>query len=318
MEMLIVSDETKGGLDPINNFRAKGGLNPLTSYTVDLVYPGGDAPKLSSSIKRRELLGLLRDQPTKPWVRRIRGETLLEPGAGPYVIGLTGGICSGKSTIRKDLEDRGIETIDCDKIGHEVYQPGGPAYKLVVEEFGEGVVSEDGTINRRALGGIVFSDPSKLARLNELVWPCIAAVAKERISVAKGDLIVVEAAVMLEAGWNVMVDEVWLMTVSPSEAISRLVERNKFTPEEAEKRLRSQMSNTERCAKADVVICSDWERTVTQGFLDTAWQSLQDRIALYRTCCDMEVRRANLFSVSQPQLSKIHSTWCPMEPISPY
>ena len=284
LELLIVSQETAGAVSFINNARVERGLNELQSYCVDLVTPTDTPEKVSSSILRKEMLGKLVGGKSIPWLRRDGKKSDLVPHKFPYVIGLTGGICSGKSTISNYLKDKGFETIDCDKIGHQVYQPNGPAYQLLIDEFGEEIVGEDGSINRRALGGIVFSAESKMKRLNEIVWPCIANAVKAVIESSSSELIVVEAAVMLEAGWQTFVDEVWVMTVSPDEAIKRLSERNKLSTEDAEKRLKSQMTNTERCSHADIIVCSDWEQSVTRSFIDTAWEGLSERIEYYKIC----------------------------------
>jgi phosphopantetheine adenylyltransferase/dephospho-CoA kinase len=286
LELLIVSEETVGAVKMINNARAVNGFTELPSYCVDLITPKNtqDPEKVSSSNLRREMLGKLVDGKSITWLRRHSGTSTLSPSRLPYVIGLTGGICSGKSTISNYLKDRGAETIDCDIVGHQVYQPDGPAYELLIGEFGKIIVSEDGSINRRELGKIVFSDESKMKKLNEIVWPCIANTVKTIIEKSSSELIVVEAAVMLEAGWQNFVDEVWVMTVSPEEAIKRLTERNKLSLEDAEKRLNSQMTNTERCTHADIIVCSDWEHSVTQCFIDKACVGLAERIKYFKVC----------------------------------
>ena len=99
----------------------------------------------------------------------------------PYVIGLTGGIASGKSAISKRLEKFGAKTINCDLLGHLAYTPGKKAYHQIIETFGPEVLASDGTINRKALGPIVFADKSKLVELNNIVWPEIANLVQEKI-----------------------------------------------------------------------------------------------------------------------------------------
>ena len=284
LEVLVVSRETAGAVDFINNARSERGLNELKSYCVDLVVPNEASEKLSSSNRRKDMLGELVNRNDIPWLRRYDKTSSLTANKLPYVIGLTGGICSGKSTISAYLKDKDVQTIDCDKIGHQVYQPGGPAYQLLIDEFGSVIVGEDGSINRRELGKIVFSDESKMKRLNEIVWPCIADSVKEIIESSSSELIVVEAAVMLEAGWQSFVDEVWVMTVSPDEAIKRLSERNKLSAEDAERRLKSQMTNSERCSYADIIVCSDWEPAVTRSFIDKAWEGLTERVEYFKIC----------------------------------
>src|SRR5512145_1043887 len=118
------------------------------------------------------------------------------------IVGLTGGIGAGKSTVAAILAELGARVIDADRIGHEVYRPGSEGFRRVVGAFGPGIVAADGTIDRRALGAIVFGDPAALARLNALVHPLIAEELSRRIAEARagGDAgpIVIEAAVLLE------------------------------------------------------------------------------------------------------------------------
>ncbi|KAL5271504.1 hypothetical protein ACHWQZ_G001944 [Mnemiopsis leidyi] len=284
LDLLVVSSETAGAVSFINKARLERGLNELQSYCVDLVVPNESSEKLSSSNLRKDMLGKLNDRDDIPWLRRYNKTSTLAANKLPYVVGLTGGICSGKSTISAYLKEKDVQTVDCDKIGHQVYQPGGPAYQLLIDEFGAVIVGADGLIDRRELGKIVFSDGSKMKRLNEIVWPCIADSVKEIIESSTSELIIVEAAVMLEAGWQTFVDEVWVMTVSPDKAIKRLSERNKLSVEDAEKRLKSQMTNSERCANADIIVCSDWEHAVTRSFINKAWEGLTERVEYFKIC----------------------------------
>lgn len=174
------------------------------------------------------------------------------------VIGLTGGIGSGKTTVGKMLAERlGYAIIDADKVGHSVYAPGTEGFTKVVEAFGSGIVAADGTIDRKALGRIVFSDRAALQRLNSIVWPLIARRLRELVQemLAEGRrIVVIEAAVLIEAEWQGQVDEVWVVTASPETAIQRLMARNGLSEEDARKRLSSQLSNEERCKHATVVL----------------------------------------------------------------
>ena len=144
----------------------------------------------------------------------------MSTSAGP-IVGLTGGIGSGKSTVAAILAELGARVIDADRIGHDVYRPGTPGFDRVVEAFGRGVVAADGTIDRRALGAIVFADPAARARLNAIVHPLIAGDLAGTIARARADgfagPIVIEAAILLEAGWRSLVDRVWVVT-APADA----------------------------------------------------------------------------------------------------
>ncbi|HEY8490008.1 MAG TPA: dephospho-CoA kinase, partial [Dehalococcoidia bacterium] len=127
-------------------------------------------------------------------------------------IGLTGGIASGKSTISRMLADRGAVIIDADRLGHEAYRPGTPAYRRVVEAFGPEIVGPNGEIDRAKLGARVFGNPEQMKRLTDIVWPAIRELARERIEAERRRgtrVVVLEAAVLVEAGWFDLVDEVW-------------------------------------------------------------------------------------------------------------
>ncbi|OPL20871.1 bifunctional synthase coenzyme a, partial [Mytilus galloprovincialis] len=142
--------------------------------------------------------------------------------SSPYVIGLTGGIASGKSALCGRLEKLGAGIVDCDKLGHEVYLKGAPCYSTLVEQFGNEIVGENGEIQRRVLGSIVFSNPEKLQLLNKIVWPEIGKLAENKIKkhAENGkEIVVLEAALLLDAGWNNLVHEVWTSVVPPGEVI---------------------------------------------------------------------------------------------------
>lgn len=177
------------------------------------------------------------------------------------VIGLTGGIGCGKSTVAARLAALGATVLDADVVGHQIYLPGKPAWDEVVAAFGRDVVAADGSIDRKALGAKVFADPAALARLNAIVHPRIAAEIAERIAALRHEAphrpIVVEAAVMLEAGWDSLVDEIWVVTVPVEAAIARLVRSRNLSPEDAARRIAAQLSDDERVRRADVVLVND-------------------------------------------------------------
>jgi dephospho-CoA kinase len=173
------------------------------------------------------------------------------------VIGLTGGIAAGKSTVSEALDAAGAVVIDADKVGHEAYQPGTDTYRALVEAFGAEIVAADGQIDRRRLGGIVFADPAQRQRLQEIVWPRMKEMMRGRLAELKANgtgVAVIEAAVLLEAGWQDLVDEVWVVQVPEEVAQARLMARNGFSAEEAQSRIRAQLSNEERARHAQVVI----------------------------------------------------------------
>jgi phosphopantetheine adenylyltransferase/dephospho-CoA kinase len=198
-----------------------------------------------------------------------------------YVIGLTGGIASGKSSIAKRLEKLGAEIINADIVGHSVYEPGTDAYNEIIQSFGDGILNSNGSVNRGSLGSIVFGDSNKLQLLNSIVWPKIMERIKELISevASKGaQVCIVEAALLLEAGWDEVVNEIWVSVIPEAEAIKRLKDRNGLSEEEAKKRLASQLKNKERVSQANVVLSTLWEPAYTQKQVEKAWKGLQERI----------------------------------------
>lgn len=198
-----------------------------------------------------------------------------------YVIGLTGGIGSGKSTVAKALEEQGAKILSADVIGHEVYNPGRPAWQEIVNEFGHEVVAGDGTIDRKKLGAIVFSDPKHLAALNSIVHPRMKGMMRERLAALARQgvkIAVLEAALLFEAKWDDLADEVWVTVVPPEVAAKRTSERSGLPEEQVLERIRSQLSNEERTRKAHVVIDTDCDiEGTTQQALD-AWAKLTARL----------------------------------------
>ena len=184
----------------------------------------------------------------------------------PTTIGLTGGIGSGKSTVATMLADLGAVVINADTVGHDVYRPHTDGWRQVIAAFGSSIVRPDQTIDRPALGAIVFADPAQLRRLNAIVHPLIAADIRRRIDALRaagtGAPIVVEAAVLIEAGWQSLVDTVWLVVASRAAVTQRITAQRGLSAGDVARRIDSQLSDDERRRFADVVI----ENT---GSLDT-------------------------------------------------
>lgn len=196
-------------------------------------------------------------------------------------IGLTGGIAGGKSLVSRQLAEYGAVIIDADKVGHEAYRKGTKTHRAVVDAFGPDVVGPDGEIDRRALGGKVFGDPEARRRLEEIVWPAMRAMMQERLEELRAEgtsVAVLEAAVLIEADWVPLVDEVWLVTASPETVRRRLFERNGLTPEQAETRIRAQLSNEKRHSYADVVIENDGSLEELRRAVDESWSKLKTRV----------------------------------------
>ena len=191
------------------------------------------------------------------------------------IIGLTGGIASGKSTAARHLASLGAHVIDADRLGHRAYEPGTAAHRAVIETFGPDVRAEDGTIDRRALGGKVFGDPAQLKRLTDIVWPEIRRLAQEDIAAAQAadpDAVVfLEAAVLLEAGWHNGLDETWVVVVDPATAVQRAMARDGVDAAAVQSRIDAQLSNEERIAAATVVVHNSGTEAEMVAQLDTQW-----------------------------------------------
>jgi dephospho-CoA kinase len=191
------------------------------------------------------------------------------------ILGLTGGIGSGKSVAAQILAGLGAVVIDADRVGHETYLPGTRGWQQVVAEFGREVVASDGTIDRKRLGALVFADPSKLARLNAIVHPLIRELVAERIAgvraAGRAPAVVVEAAVLLEAKWHTVVDEVWVVTARPEIVQQRLVARG-LDPAAIAARVQAQLSDAERAAHADVIVDNSGGLDRLEDQLRTLWR----------------------------------------------
>ena len=192
------------------------------------------------------------------------------------VICLTGGLASGKSTAARFLKEQGAHVIDADVLGHRTYEPGSPAHAQVVAAFGRDVLAADGTIDRKALGGKVFGKPQELKKLTDIVWPAIRALAEDEIAKVRAAgtarAIVLEAAVLFEAGWQDLGDEVWVNIVDREVAIARAMQRDDLSRSTVESRLDAQLSNAERIARADVVIDNNGTPEAMQAQLRSHWQ----------------------------------------------
>jgi|SRR6266852_6076325 len=190
------------------------------------------------------------------------------------VVGLTGGIGAGKSTVASHLAELGAKVIDADRIGHQAYRPGSEGFARVVEAFGPGVVGADGAIDRRALGALVFADPAARARLDALVHPLIAAEVAAARAEGFARPLVVEAAILLEAGWSPLVDRVWVVSTRRENAIARVMAARGMTRAEVERRLDAQMSDAERRRHADLVLENDGSPAALRAAVEAAWRSL--------------------------------------------
>ena len=192
-------------------------------------------------------------------------------------IGLTGGIASGKSVVSQMLADRGARVVDVDKVAHETYRAGTAGFESLRATFGPQVVGADGEIDRRALGGIVFGRPDELKKLTDVVWPLTRARLEEiKVSEAAANttVLVLEAAVLIEAAWTDLVDQVWVVAVPVDVARQRLMTRNGISEEQANDRIASQISNEERARHAQVTIDNSGDLEALAQRVDEAWTRL--------------------------------------------
>lgn len=174
------------------------------------------------------------------------------------LIGLTGGIASGKSTVIQYLRDKGYPVIDADKLGHRVLEQGNPGYDKVVEKFGIDILNQDNSVNRLVLGRIVFGDPEKLKQLNEISHPIIAEMIQKEfeplVSEDTEGIVLLEAAILIEANWHKMCDYIWVVTLEQDVAVQRLQKRDGLSEIDARSRLDAQLAPEERLAYADVIL----------------------------------------------------------------
>jgi dephospho-CoA kinase len=173
-------------------------------------------------------------------------------------VGLTGGIGSGKSTVAKVLGEFGAPVLDADKVAHTTYAPGGPAYDAVIAAFGAEIVAPDRTIDRKKLGAVVFGNPDRLNQLTSIVWPATFEGIRRNVAELRASganlPIVVEAAILIEANWKPLFDEIWLVRAPREQVLTRIEIQRGQKPSETEARIRAQLSDEERARHATLVI----------------------------------------------------------------
>jgi len=196
------------------------------------------------------------------------------------LIGLTGGIASGKSTIARRLASHGAAHIDADQLAREAVAPGSPGLDAVRERFGGGVLAPDGSLDRASLGALVFQDPGALADLNGIVHPEVRRIAAERIAaIADQDpdaVVVYDVPLLVEAKVQMPWDIVVVAEAPATERVRRLVELRGMSAEEAERRIANQAGDAERRAVADVIIDTGGSEAETLAQVDRLWDRLRD------------------------------------------
>lgn len=195
-----------------------------------------------------------------------------------YVIGLTGNIGSGKSTVLAMLDQLGARIVDADDLVHQVMDRGTPVWQAVVDTFGEAVLDEGGRIDRKKLGSVVFDDPQALKRLEEIVHPAVDQSFLELVRNAEEPVMAVEAVKLIESGVHHVLSSLWLVTCPQEERLRRLVEGRGADPEDVQERLKAQMPEEEQARWADLVIDNGGTLEQTWEQVETEWERIQERL----------------------------------------
>ena len=194
------------------------------------------------------------------------------PSSAVVLIGLTGGIGAGKSTVSAALADRGAVVIDADLITRELQEPGQPVLDAMVARFGEGIVDADGRLRRQAVADIVFNDPEALSDLNGIVHPAVGAEIAARLGREAGTdhVVILDVPLLVESGRDDLA-ALLVVDVDPELAVRRLVEHRGFDEADARARMSRQASREDRLAKADFVVRNDGSRADLDAEIDKAW-----------------------------------------------
>jgi dephospho-CoA kinase len=192
------------------------------------------------------------------------------------VVGLTGGIGSGKSTVASMLAERGAVVVDADRLAREAVAVGTPGHRAVAERFGPAVVAGDGSLDRAALAGVVFDDPAALADLNAIVHPPVRAAIASRVAELEGgaSVVVLEIPLLVESGRSYGESQVIVVDCPEDVAVARLVEHRGMDAVDARRRIAAQVSRADRLARADVVIENSGSLDDLRHQVDAVWSRL--------------------------------------------
>ncbi len=184
-----------------------------------------------------------------------------------YIIGITGGIACGKSTVSNELKKYGAKIINADDMAHWQMAPGGEIYNEYIYHFGKDILDEEGLINRRKVADIVFNNKVELNWINSMAHPILLRLVREKLVKYQNSgvkLAVLDVPLLYEAGWHTECDEVWVVYLKYSRQINRLMERNNLTFEQAEARIKVQLSSKEKRKRADKVIDNNGYKSSTR------------------------------------------------------
>ena len=191
-----------------------------------------------------------------------------------YILGVTGNIATGKSTVTAMLARKGAIVIDSDLIYRELVAPGQPLLAMLANRFGGDIIAADGSLDRPKLGAIVFSDPAALADLDRLTHPAVLAEVDRRVAAIDRGVVVLDAVKLIESGHAERCDQVWLVTADPDIQVQRLMKRNKLDKDEARRRVAAQPPLEPKRERADLVIDNSGSLPELQEQVDRAWRGL--------------------------------------------
>lgn len=197
-----------------------------------------------------------------------------------YLIGITGGIAGGKSTVSNHLRALGATVIDSDAIAHALAAPNGALWHAYVEHFGDGILRADRTLDRPAIAAIVFSDVAERAWLNRMAHPLIRAemCAEIEAAVMRGERVVfLEIPLLFEVGWDRLVHEVWVVDIEEDTQLERLMDRDGIDRDAALAKITSQLSRKEKCARADRIIDNNRDRSRIYAEVEHAYNEVMDQ-----------------------------------------
>ncbi len=201
-----------------------------------------------------------------------------DDASGPkrkFVLGVTGNIASGKSTVVKRLVEHGAIAFDADLVYRELVGPGQPLLTKLADHFGESIIAPDGSLDRPALGKIVFSDPAKLAELDALTHPAVIAEIDRRVAAIDDGVVVIDAVKLIESGHADHCDSVWVVTSTTEAQVTRLMKRNRLSLLEARRRVEAQPPLEAKLARADRVIDNSGKIEDTMAQVDAGWRAIE-------------------------------------------
>ncbi|TVR71311.1 MAG: dephospho-CoA kinase [Sphaerobacteraceae bacterium] len=198
------------------------------------------------------------------------------PEDSPQILGITGNIACGKSLVSSMLSELGADVIDADLVAHEIMKPGSETLARIAERFGQDVLNEDGSLNRPALGEIVFSDPDALADLEAITHPRTVEAILDQARASQASVVVIDAIKLYESGLSDHCRRTWVIICDPDIQKQRLIDRNQITDEDAERRISAQPPQEDKVRRADAIIDNSGDIDDTREQVILAWKSFNE------------------------------------------